>query len=164
MPAKPQMQGESDAAYQKRVSNWNMSQERLKSVGIQGGVNKASKEQLDAFSKKYGHGPSGLKPQQDPSKQPVDKAPKPPGKPDMDASNPSKPKGDPFTPRQSDELKAPGGRLGKGPGAMALGLNVAKNMLSTGGTKQRQAIRSARRMKKLASKAPMPIASKKVMA
>lgn len=59
---KARAEGETDAKYQKRVSNWKMSQDRLKSVGITGGVNKASEAQLKAFSAKYGKGPSGLKP------------------------------------------------------------------------------------------------------
>jgi hypothetical protein len=72
---KPRGENETDAAYAKRVSNWKMSQERLKSVGITGGVNNANKKQLDAFAKKYGHGPSGLKPVQGPT---ADAPPNPP--------------------------------------------------------------------------------------
>jgi hypothetical protein len=81
---KPRGDNETDAAYNKRVANWTKSQERLKSVGITGGVNNANKAQLDKFTKKYGHGPAGLKPVQGPT------ADAPP--PTMDATNPSAPK------------------------------------------------------------------------
>lgn len=77
--AKPRGEGESDEAYAKRTANFAKSQERLKSVGITGGVNNASKEQLKAFSDKYGRDPSGLKP-------------KDTTKPDMSAENPAKSK------------------------------------------------------------------------
>lgn len=79
--AKPRAEGESDESYNKRTANFAKSQERLKSVGITGGVNKASAEQLKSFREKYGRDPSGLK-----EKEPV--------KPDMSAENPAKPKKD----------------------------------------------------------------------
>jgi hypothetical protein len=59
---KPQGEGESDESFAKRSSNWNMSQERLKSVGISNGVNNSSPKQLEAFKAKYGRTPSGYNP------------------------------------------------------------------------------------------------------
>lgn len=61
MGPKPQQEGESQGAYDKRASNFAMSQDRLKSVGISGGVNNASASQIKAFTEKYGHAPSGYK-------------------------------------------------------------------------------------------------------
>ena len=140
--AKPRAEGESDEAYNKRTANFAKSQERLKSVGITGGVNNASKDQLKSFSDKYGHGPSGLKPQEDKSKEPKDTT-----KPDMSAENPAKSKTkDPFTKRQSDELKAPG-------------TPVKKDIIKDAAQKQMSSIpgnaRRARRKKRLIKKASM---------
>jgi hypothetical protein len=90
--AKPRGEGESDEAYNKRTANFAKSQERLKSVGITGGVNNASKEQLSAFNKQYGRDPSGLKP-------------KDTTKPDMSAENPSKSKTQPSKGSEKFDIK-----------------------------------------------------------
>lgn len=155
---KPRGENETDAAYNKRVANWTRSQERLKSVGIAGGVNKATKEQLDKFTKKYGHGPAGLKPVQGPSSDPQDL----PGNPDMSAQNPSAPKpgqggGGSGGPRDSQSMGmtagggsarssggfgGPMGALGRGSSAAGQAARQGLSRMASRG--QRRARRAAR--------------------
>jgi len=162
---KPRAEGETDEAYAKRTANFAKSQERLKSVGITGGVNNAKPGQLKAFEAKYGHSPSGLKPKQGPSSEPQ----KLPSKePKMDASNPSFPKaGDKNGPSVGSQkfsmsrdknnigmsLKDVGDKV-RSARSSAPPLAAAKKMLSGGGSKLRKQIRMERRLK---SKAPMPM-------
>lgn len=143
--AKPRGADESDEAYAKRTANWERSQERLKSVGITGGVNKASAEQLKSFSDKYGHGPSGLKEKPEPEK-------KPPVKPDMSAENPAKKK-EPKLPttfnknaanQKAPSVKAPEKKV-------STAMKAAEKAMST----MPRAARKMRRQKRLMKKASM---------
>lgn len=155
--AKPRGEGESDESYNKRVANHAMSQERLSSVGITGGVNKASKEQVKSFSDKYGHGPSGLK-------KPGDTT-----KPDMSAENPSKAKNQPSKGSEKFDLQKDKNNIGKT--VRTLGTTPPSKKTSTGKPSPTKKIldgaqkamsnpprinRKMRRMKrKLASKKPL---------
>ena len=152
--AKPRGADETDEGYAKRTANWQMSQDRMKSVGIidknnVGSIRNATKDQVRAFNEKYGHDPAGYKPKDTTKPEKPDLSDISAEKPDMSAENPSKSKKEPSLPSKFNKnavnQKAPN--------------PPSKNIKAAAAEKAMSSIpgmaRKARRKKRLMKKASM---------